>query len=104
MLDGAWGGSFRRNRNGHHSGLHKPPRAGRCLQLESLEGRQLLAASIATISPLTVPAGQGYQVPIDGSASGATKQTFTVTSSKPNLKSVTAKGPSARPMNSAGRL
>ncbi len=57
------------------------------LRLESLEGRELLStASLASIAPITSPAGLGYQVPLDGSASGASTQNYTATSSNKDIK------------------
>jgi cyclophilin family peptidyl-prolyl cis-trans isomerase len=59
--------------------------------VEFLEGRQLLA-SLATIEPVTVPALMGYQLALDGS--GTTDgQTFTATSSNPDITVSVAQGP-----------
>jgi cyclophilin family peptidyl-prolyl cis-trans isomerase len=61
--------------------------------LESLEERQLLAsAALAPISNLTVPAQQGYTQPLDGSAT-TDPQTFTVTSSNPDIPASVISGP-----------
>src|SRR5271157_5560952 len=54
--------------------------------VEVLEGRKLLTASLAPITNFTVPAGQGYQLPLDGSGT-SDPQTFTVTPpSNPDIK------------------
>jgi len=58
--------------------------------VEVLEGRQLLTASLETIAPVTVPAQLGYQVALD--SGGSTDQTYTATSSNPNIKVSVAQG------------
>lgn len=60
--------------------------------VESLEGRELLAASLAPIGAITVPATLGYQVPLNGSGGGATTQNFTVQTSNPDIKATVAQG------------
>lgn len=60
---------------------------------EVLEDRQLLAASLAPIPALTVPAQLGYQLPLDGSGTTAPSQTFTATSSNPDIQVSVAQGP-----------
>ena len=62
--------------------------------VESLEDRQLLTglASLASIPNLTVPAQQGYTVPLDGSGT-TSAQTFTVTSSNPEIAASIVSGP-----------
>jgi cyclophilin family peptidyl-prolyl cis-trans isomerase len=86
MLDRAWGGANRQKGR-------KSFRTN-CLPLvEPLEGRRLLNASLAPISPVTVTAFLGTQVPLDGSGSNATSQTFTVTSSNPSIKATVTQGP-----------
>jgi cyclophilin family peptidyl-prolyl cis-trans isomerase len=66
----------------------------RCrLKFESLEDRKLLTASLATLNNITVPAQMGYQVLLDGSgATGTSQQTFTVTSSNPDIGASIAQG------------
>lgn len=91
MFDRAWGGLFRGTR-GAQVGEARPAGRRHRPRLESLEGRQLLAASIAPISNVTVPVDLGYQVPLDGSASGAGDQNFTVTSSNPDITASVAEG------------
>jgi len=55
--------------------------------VEVLEGRQLLTASLAPITSFSPPAGSGYQLPLlVGSNSTTSNQTFTATSSNPNIK------------------
>src|SRR4051812_27344759 len=49
-------------------------------RLEMLEDRQLMAAFLAPLSNITVPAQLGYQVPLDGSGNIDPAQTYTVTS------------------------
>src|SRR5271157_492805 len=60
--------------------------------VEVLEGRQLLTASLAPITNFTVPAGQGYQLPLDGSGT-SDPQTFTATSSNPDMIKVSVAPP-----------
>jgi cyclophilin family peptidyl-prolyl cis-trans isomerase len=60
-------------------------------RLESLEERQLLAASLATIPNVSVPAYLGYQVALNGSAAGG-PETFTASSSNPRIKVSVAQG------------
>jgi cyclophilin family peptidyl-prolyl cis-trans isomerase len=70
-------------------------RSRRRLLLEVLEGRQLLAtgASLAPISNITVPALLSYQVTLDGTGTTDPSQTFTATSSNPDIKVSAATGP-----------
>lgn len=68
------------------------PKGRRGLAFEPLEVRSMMAASIAAIAPITSPAGLGYQLPLDGSASAADSQTYSVTSSNPDIKATVAKG------------
>jgi cyclophilin family peptidyl-prolyl cis-trans isomerase len=71
-------------------------RSGRRPLVESLEERRLLAtsptASLAPITNLTVPAQQGYTVPLNGSAN-TNAQTYTVTSSNPDIPASIISGP-----------
>jgi len=92
MLDRDQGGLFRWRRDARPLESRKPLRVAHRPGVEGLEGRQLLAASIASIPDVTVPAQVGYQVPVNGSASGATQQTFTVSSSNPDVKASVARG------------
>jgi cyclophilin family peptidyl-prolyl cis-trans isomerase len=57
-----------------------------------LEDRLVLNAALNSIAPVTVPSSLGFQVVLDGSASGAAKQTFTATSSNPDIKVSVAQG------------
>ncbi len=59
--------------------------------VEVLEGRQLMTASLAPIANLSVPALQGYQLALDGSGT-TDAQTFTATSSNPDIKVSIAQG------------
>ncbi|WP_435010986.1 peptidylprolyl isomerase [Tundrisphaera lichenicola] len=65
-------------------------KAGRWLQIEPLEGRGLMTASISPIAGISVPQFQGYQVPVLAGTSHA--QTFTVTSDNPGVKASMAQG------------
>ncbi|MDG3005233.1 peptidylprolyl isomerase [Paludisphaera mucosa] len=51
-----------------------------------------MTAALAPITDVTAPAGLGYQLALDGSASGAASQTFTATSDNPNIKVSVADG------------
>jgi cyclophilin family peptidyl-prolyl cis-trans isomerase len=57
--------------------------------LEELEGRQLLAATLAPIGPVQVPATVGFQLPLQG---GTDPQTFAVTSDNPAVQATVAQG------------
>ena len=61
-------------------------RSRRKILLEVLESRQLLTASLGAISNVTAPALLGYQVSLDGSGTSDPSQTFTATSSNPDIK------------------
>ena len=61
--------------------------------LESLEDRQLLTASLQPISNLVVPAQQGYTQPLEAAGFTTGPQTFTVTSSNPDVAASIAQGP-----------
>jgi cyclophilin family peptidyl-prolyl cis-trans isomerase len=63
--------------------------------VEALEDRQLMTASLQPISNLTVPAQQGYTLPLQSADTSATAhpQTFAITSSNPNIAVSIAQGP-----------
>ena len=61
--------------------------------LDALEDRQLLTASLQAISAVTVPALQGYTVPLLANSGATDAQTFTVTSSNPDITASVAQGP-----------
>jgi cyclophilin family peptidyl-prolyl cis-trans isomerase len=61
--------------------------------LEVLEDRQLLTASLQAIAPVTVPALQGDTIPLLANAGATAAQTFTVTSSNPDIAASIAHGP-----------
>ena len=61
--------------------------------LEALEDRQLLTASLQTIAPITAPALQGYTVPLLANSGASDPQTFTVSSSNPDIAVSIAQGP-----------
>lgn len=67
-------------------------RGRRKIHLEVLESRQLLTAALAPISNITVPALLGHQVTLDGTGT-TSNQTFTATSSNPDIKVSVASGP-----------
>ena len=60
---------------------------------DALEGRQLLTASLQAISQVSVPALQGYTVPLLANSGATDAQTFTVTSSNPDITASIAQGP-----------
>ena len=62
-------------------------------RLDTLEDRRLMTASLQTIAPVTVPALQGYTVPLVANAGATDAQTFTVTSSNPDIAATVAQGP-----------
>jgi cyclophilin family peptidyl-prolyl cis-trans isomerase len=62
--------------------------------VEGLEDRQLLtSASLQPLPSLTVPAQQGYTLPLLANAGTTDAQTYTVTSSNPNISASVATGP-----------
>jgi cyclophilin family peptidyl-prolyl cis-trans isomerase len=64
----------------------KAPRRSRQLRgLERLEDRQLLTATLQPITNLTVPALQGFTQPLLANNGATNPQTFTVTSSNPDI-------------------
>ncbi len=91
MLDRIWKVSSRSDRHGAGSRPGSKP-ARRQPLVEVLEGRQLLTAALAAIPNVTVPALLGYQQPLDGSGTTDPSQTFTATSSNPDIKVTVAQG------------
>src|SRR5271165_1476411 len=85
MLDRIWKVHSRSDRHGAGS-RPDSKHSGRRPSVEALEGRQLLTASLAPIASLTVPAQLGYQLTLDGSGDTDPSQTYTATSSNPNIK------------------
>jgi cyclophilin family peptidyl-prolyl cis-trans isomerase len=85
MLDRIWKVHSRSDRHGAGS-RPSSKHSGRQPLVEVLEGRQLLTASLAPIASVTVPAQLGYQLALDGSGSTSSNQTYTATSSNPNIK------------------
>jgi cyclophilin family peptidyl-prolyl cis-trans isomerase len=61
--------------------------------IDALESRQLLTATLQSISPVSVPALQGYTVPLLANTGATDAQTFTVTSSNPDITASVAQGP-----------
>ena len=76
--------SVKRQAAGDHQEAAAPLRAS-SRSLEVLEDRQLLAATLQAISNLTVPAQQGLTLPLLAATGQTTPQTFTVTSSNPDI-------------------
>jgi cyclophilin family peptidyl-prolyl cis-trans isomerase len=72
------------------SRTRRPP--SRKLEPELLEDRQLLTASLQPIANISVPALQGYTVPLLSSSTGTDPQTFVVTSSNPDIAVTSAQG------------
>src|SRR5262249_58940509 len=90
--DGMRGGRFRPTRPGDGTSSRGARPPTRPLMWETLEDRQFLTASLQPISNLTVPAQQGYTLPLNGSAT-TDAQTFTVTSSNPDIVASVPPGP-----------
>lgn len=72
------------------AGSRPRSRAGRRLQVERLDARQLLTATLAPIANVTSPQYLGRVVPVD--SGGATPQTYTVTSDVPGVKASVIQG------------
>src|SRR5271157_4230591 len=89
MLDRIWKVHSRSDRHGAGS---RPgsKHSGRQPLVEVLEGRQLLTATLLPIANVTVPAQLGYQLTLD--SGGSTDQTYTATSSNPNIQVSAAQG------------
>jgi cyclophilin family peptidyl-prolyl cis-trans isomerase len=77
----------RSNVKQHAEGTSRKPRRRSSQQpnFEALEDRQLLTASLQAIQPLQVPAQQGYTQPLLANTGATEPQTFTVTSSNPDI-------------------
>jgi len=94
MLDRIWGGLFSMKRSTDCTEARRSPRCRPDLRLELLEDRRLLTASLAAIPAQTGPAQMGAAVLLNGSgATGTTQQTFSVTSSNPDIAATVAQGP-----------
>ncbi|WP_406693370.1 peptidylprolyl isomerase [Singulisphaera sp. Ch08] len=91
MFDRTWGGLFLESRETRDGETRQAGRRHRP-QIDSLEERQLLTAALASLPDVSVSANLGTQVSLDGSASGATSQNFTVTSSNPDIPASIAVG------------
>jgi cyclophilin family peptidyl-prolyl cis-trans isomerase len=61
--------------------------------VEALEDRQLMTASLQAIAPIAVSDLQGYTVPLLASPGSSNPQTFTVSSSNPDIPVSIAQGP-----------
>ncbi len=91
MLDRIWKVHSRSDRHG--AGSRPGSKHSGCQPLvEVLEGRQLLTASLAPIANVPVPALMGYQLPLDGSGNTDPSQTYTATSSNPDIQVSVAQG------------
>jgi cyclophilin family peptidyl-prolyl cis-trans isomerase len=85
MLERTGWGASRRGR------MDSKVTRSRKLVFDPLEGRALMAAALAPIASITAPAALGYQVPLNGTGGGAS-QTYTVTSTNPDVKATIAQG------------
>src|SRR5262249_11443043 len=92
MWDRIRRGRFQPRRPGDGISSRGARRPTRPLLWEALEDRQLLTASLQPVSNLTVPAQQGYTLPLNGSGT-TDAQTFTITSSNPDIAASIASGP-----------
>jgi cyclophilin family peptidyl-prolyl cis-trans isomerase len=88
MFDRDRDGADRRPKAGPPAGA---PRRALRPRFESLEGRQLLTASLLPIGTVNSQQGVGVQVPLEA-APGTPNQTFTVTSDNPSIKAAVATG------------
>jgi len=80
-------------RHTNQAGSRSTERSRRRPLLEALEERQLLTASLQVIAPITVPALQGYTVPLLANPGATDPQAFTVSSSNPDIAVSIAQGP-----------
>ena len=91
MLESAWDGTIGGRSESRAPGRRSSSRRSRQPGLEVLEGRLVMTASLAALPAISVPSSQGYEVSLDGSGS-ANPQTFSVTSSNPDVKAAVATG------------
>jgi len=84
-------GFLARNQGSQGAGARRDRDALRRFRLERLEDRQVLA-SILPITGPSVPSLQGMTIPLEAAA-GTSNQTFTVTSSNPDIAASIASGP-----------
>jgi cyclophilin family peptidyl-prolyl cis-trans isomerase len=93
MWDRIWRGTYLAQRP--LEGLHSQAtsRSKRRLVVEVLEARQLMAASLAPLVNVSVPAQLGDQVSLNGSGNTDPTQTYTVTSDNPRVAATIAQGP-----------
>jgi cyclophilin family peptidyl-prolyl cis-trans isomerase len=80
-------------RHSHRSTSQSAARSRRKPLLEAMEDRRLLTASLQAVAPISVPALQGYTVPLLANNGTTDPQTFTVTSSNPDINVSMAQGP-----------
>lgn len=95
MLDRAWIRGVPWTRDGRPVESRKPSRIARRPSVETLEGRVVLNASLGSIANVSVPSSLGYQVPVGPptTVTNAPNQTYTVTSSNPDIQATVAQGP-----------
>jgi cyclophilin family peptidyl-prolyl cis-trans isomerase len=80
--------------NQHSATSARTPRRFSCASaLEALEARALMTASLQPIASVSVPALQGTTVPLTANTGATEPQTFTVTSSNPDISASIAQGP-----------
>src|SRR5579883_930860 len=85
---------FRSGRAGQGATARARHRWARRPQPEILEDRRLLTAALAAIPNVTVPAQEGYTLPLDGSGTtDAQNFTVTLTSGSPAITASIAQGP-----------
>jgi peptidyl-prolyl cis-trans isomerase A (cyclophilin A) len=94
MWDRVWRGTFGRGRADSRRASRPKARRIPNPRWEDLEARALLStASLASLPDVSAPQFQGSQVPLDGTGGGAAQQTYTVTSSNPDITATVAQGP-----------
>jgi cyclophilin family peptidyl-prolyl cis-trans isomerase len=93
MWDRIWYANALLNRQIPRQQAQPTCRSRRRPLVEVLEGRQLLTASLAPLSNISVPAQLGFQVSLNGSGNSNPTQTYTVTSDNPKIAATIASGP-----------
>ncbi len=83
---------FQPRRLGEGIGPRVGRRSARQPLLEVLEDRQMLTATLQSIPNTTVPAQQGETIPLEAASGATDPQTFTVTSSNPDIAASIATG------------
>ena len=92
MWDRIWNGTLPPRRQDSRIPAHPATRSRRRPLVERLEDRQLMTASLAPLTNITVPSQMGFQQPLNGSGNTNGTQTYTVSSDNPDIAATVAQG------------